>query len=147
MSNAHTVEESQLTFPNGQETRFLEMIFPEQANHYGTLFGGAALNLMGKAAFIAASRAARHAVVMASSEKVTFHSPVSVGQLAELVSRVERIGRSSMTVHVSLTAEVLTTGERQLAIEGWFVLVAVDERGRSVPVMTSQAVQRSTLDR
>jgi len=34
------------------ETRFVEMVFPEQANHYGTLFGGHALHLMGKAAFI-----------------------------------------------------------------------------------------------
>jgi len=25
------------------ETRFVEMVFPEQANHYGTLFGGHAL--------------------------------------------------------------------------------------------------------
>lgn len=29
------------------ETRFVEMVFPEQANHYGTLFGGHALSLMG----------------------------------------------------------------------------------------------------
>ena len=144
MDSAHAAEKRRLSFPDGQETRFLEMIFPEQANHYGTLFGGTALDLMGKAAFIAASRAARHAVVMASSEKVTFHSPVAVGQLAELVSRVERVGRSSMTVHVSLTAEVLATGERRLAVEGWFVMVAVDDRGRPVPVMTFQGVQHDT---
>ena len=47
------------------ETRFVEMIFPEQANHYGTLFGGNALSLMGKAAFVAATRRARTPVVMA----------------------------------------------------------------------------------
>ena len=45
------------------------MVFPDQANHYGTLFGGAALCLMGKAAFVAASRRARRAVVMAGSDK------------------------------------------------------------------------------
>uniref|UniRef100_A0A9E7ZZ15 Acyl-CoA thioesterase n=1 Tax=Bosea sp. NBC_00436 TaxID=2969620 RepID=A0A9E7ZZ15_9HYPH len=50
-------------------TRFVEMVFPEQANHYGTLFGGHALSLMGKAAFVAATRRARCAVVMATSEK------------------------------------------------------------------------------
>lgn len=38
------------------ETRMIEMIFPEQANHYGTLFGGNALALLAKAAFIAATR-------------------------------------------------------------------------------------------
>ena len=41
-----------------EETRFVEMIFPEQANHYGTLFGGHALSLLGKAAFVAATRRA-----------------------------------------------------------------------------------------
>jgi acyl-CoA hydrolase len=48
------------------------MIFPEQANHYGTLFGGHALNLMGKAAFITATRWARQNVVMAASTKSSF---------------------------------------------------------------------------
>ena len=31
------------------ESRVMEMVFPEQANHYGTLFGGEALALMDKA--------------------------------------------------------------------------------------------------
>jgi len=38
------------------ETRIVEMVFPNQANHYGTLFGGDALRLMDMAAFVAASR-------------------------------------------------------------------------------------------
>ena len=57
------------------ETRFVEMVFPEQANHYGTLFGGHALSLMGKAAFVTATRHARQSVVMATSDKSNFTSP------------------------------------------------------------------------
>ena len=72
-----------------------------QANHYGMLFGGTALSLMGKAAFIAASHHARAAVVMARSEQIAFHHPVSVGQLVELHAYVTRDGRSSMTVYPS----------------------------------------------
>jgi len=34
------------------EGRLVQMVFPEQTNHYGTLFGGEALALMDKAAFI-----------------------------------------------------------------------------------------------
>ena len=56
------------------KTRFVEMVLPEQANHYGTLFGGNALSLMGKAAFVAATRRARQSVVMATSDKIEFHS-------------------------------------------------------------------------
>ena len=43
-----------------------EIVFPDQTNHYGTLFGGEALEMMDKAAFIAASRLSRTAVVTAS---------------------------------------------------------------------------------
>ncbi|TWA68837.1 acyl-CoA hydrolase [Azospirillum brasilense] len=144
MNTIPPTAESQFPFPNGRETRCLEMIFPEQANHYGTLFGGTALSLMGKAAFITASRAARHAVVMASSERITFHTPVMVGQLVDLVGRVDTVGKRSMTVHVSLVAETLASGERRLAAEGWFVLVAVDGHGRPVPVPAFQDIQHGT---
>lgn len=121
------------------ETRFAEMVFPEQSNHYGTLFGGTALALMGKAAFIAASRCARCAVVMAASEKVEFHVPVRVGQMVELVAAVERRGNSSMTVVVDVVVETLLTGERQLAMRGRFEMVAVDAAGRPVPLRGGSA--------
>ncbi len=121
------------------ETRFVEMIFPEQSNHYGTLFGGTALSLMGKAAFVAASRHARRAVVMAASDKVDFHFPVKVGQVVELHAAVERIGRCSMTVVVDVVAETLVTGERVLAMRGRFEMVAVDAQGRPVPVAAETA--------
>lgn len=117
-----------------RETRFIEMIFPEQANHYGTLFGGNALSLVGKAAFVAATRFARCPIVMASSDKVKFHAPVKVGELAEIVARIERIGRSSMTVAVEMTSEVLLTGQRRVAVTGTFEMVAVDANGRPAAI-------------
>lgn len=51
-----------------------DVVFPDRANHYGTLFGGNALSLMGKAAFLAATRYTCCHVVMASSDKITFAS-------------------------------------------------------------------------
>ncbi len=121
------------------ETRIVEMVFPNQANHYGTLFGGDALRLMDMAAFVAASRHARKPVVTASSERIDFHVPVRQGQLAEVVGRVSRAGRTSMTVEVELWAEDLLTGMRELCTKGSFVLVAVDEHGRPVPIEASAA--------
>ncbi|MBX9910582.1 MAG: acyl-CoA thioesterase [Beijerinckiaceae bacterium] len=117
-----------------EQTRFIEMIFPEQANHYGTLFGGHALSLMGKAAFVAATRRARCAVVMATSDKVEFHEPVRVGELVELTASVSRVGRSSMTVTVDVVAEALVSGRRRLAVRGSFEMVAVDAAGRPVSI-------------
>src|SRR5437879_9445451 len=80
----------------------IEMAFPDQTNHYGTLFGGHALRLMDKAAFVAASRYARKTVVTACSERVDFQAAVRHGSLVELTARVIATGRSSMTVSVDL---------------------------------------------
>src|SRR5215475_1639446 len=121
------------------ETRIVEMVFPNQANHYGTLFGGDALRLMDMAAFVAASRHARKPVVTASSERIDFHVPVRQGQLAEVVGRVSRAGRTSITVEVELWAEDLVTGARQLSTKGSFVLVAVDADGKPVPIHSPKA--------
>ena len=54
------------------ELSMVEMVFPDHTNHYGTLFGGQALAMMDKAAFVVASRYARRAIVTASSERVDF---------------------------------------------------------------------------
>jgi acyl-CoA hydrolase len=125
-----------------EEIRFVELIFPEQANHYGTLFGGHALSLLGKAAFVAATRRARSAVVMAASEKIEFHVPVRVGELVELTARVTRVGRSSMTVAVDAVSEVLVSGSRRLAMHGSFEMVAVDETGRPVPIERASSTSK-----
>jgi acyl-CoA hydrolase len=117
-----------------EPTRFVELVFPEQANHYGTLFGGTALSLMGEAAFVAATRRARRAVVMATSDKVQFHEPVRVGELVELTARIERVGRSSMTVAAEVVAAALVSGRRRVAMRGSFEMAAVDEAGRPTPV-------------
>ena len=129
-TEVETIEAGRLT-----EARLIEMVFPEQTNHYGTLYGGQALALMDKAAFIAASRYSRRAVVTASSERVDFHVPVRQGQLVELLACVVATGRTSITVEVKLYSEDLLTGERQLATQGRFVLVAIDADGRTLPVL------------
>lgn len=117
-----------------RETRFVEVVFPELANHYGTLFGGNALNLMGKAAFVAATRHARHNVVMATSDRIEFHEPIPVGELVELIARVERAGRSSMTVSVEIVRENLLSGTRKSVVHGSFEMVAVDDNGRPISI-------------
>ncbi len=116
------------------EARFVEMVFPGLTNHYGTLFGGDALKLMGKAAFVAAARHARNNVVMAYSDKIEFHEPIPVGELVEFVACVERAGRSSMTISVELIRENLMTGQRTSVVRGSFEMVAVNDSGRPIAI-------------
>jgi acyl-CoA hydrolase len=117
-----------------REARLWEIVFPDHANHLGTLFGGQALAWMDKAAFIAATRHARRTVVTARSEQVDFHVPVRLGQLVELVARVVDSGRSSMQVEVELHTEDAQADTRELCTRGRFVMVALDDRGQPLPL-------------
>jgi acyl-CoA hydrolase len=107
-----------------------DMVFPTQTNHYGTLFGGEALKLMDKAAFITASRAVRQFIVTASIDRTDFKHPVRQGDVAEVLARVIARGRSSITVETQLFSENLITGERILCSTAQFVMVAVTAEGR-----------------
>ncbi len=110
----------------------LEVVPPGQANHYGTLYGANALQMMGKAAFVCATRYARCPVVMAKADNIEFRRPVRLGEIIDIGARVAFRGRSSMTVLVDMVADDADGAEP--AISGRFMMVAVDSDGAPVPI-------------
>jgi acyl-CoA hydrolase len=112
----------------------VEIVFPSRTSHYGGLFGGAALEMMGKAAFVTATRKSRAVMVMAASRQIDFTAPIKVGAMVELRSRVTTTGRSSITTEVELWGEDLLSGARTRSTVGEFVMVAVDAQGRPTPI-------------
>lgn len=112
----------------------VEIVLPSRTNHYGGLFGGDALDLMGKAAFITASRRARAIMVMAASRQIDFTAPIKGGDMVELRSRVTATGRTSLTVEVELWGEDLLSGARTRSTVGEFVMVAVDADDLPTPI-------------
>ncbi len=108
--------------------KLIELVFPQQTNHYGTLYGGTALALMDKTGFLAASRCARRTLVTASSQRIDFLAPARKGQIVELIGTIERVGTTSITTAVELHAEDLLTGARTLCAHGSFAFVAVDDK-------------------
>jgi acyl-CoA hydrolase len=111
------------------EARMTEIVFPDHTNHLGTLFGGQALAWMDKAAYLAAVRHAGGVVVTVCSERVEFRRPVKLGDVIDIDASIRRCGRSSITVDVALWR---TQGShRELATQGSFVMVAVDEQGKA----------------
>ncbi|MGZ3526619.1 MAG: acyl-CoA thioesterase [Vulcanimicrobiaceae bacterium] len=115
--------------------RRTEIVFPTDTNHYGTLFGGKALAMMDIVASIAALRAGRKPVVTASIDRTDFRAPVRVGEFAETIGKVVRVGRTSITVEVELWAENPVSGERRLSTVGRFVMVAVGPDGKPTPIV------------
>ena len=112
----------------------MEIVYPEDTNSQGTLFGGHALSLMDRLAFIVASRFTRLPVVTACSEKVEFRSPVKQGEMVELIATVTEVGRTSLRVRIEMHREDLLSGDRSICTTGEFVMVAVNEEGRPTTI-------------
>jgi len=121
----------------GEETRTFEIVFPNNTNNYNTLFGGHALSLMDRLAYIVSSRYARKHMVTVASEKVEFRHPVNEGDLVELVGKIIRVGRTSVTVDIDMFSENLLSGARELCTTAEFIMVAVDGDGKPTEVQNT----------
>jgi acyl-CoA hydrolase len=104
--------------------QLIDMVFPGDTNHHGTLFGGVALAHMDKVAFLAASRHGRAPFVTAASEKTDFAAPARAGDMVEVTDQMIRVGNRSLDVEVESVAEAPVTGERRLCTCERFTLVA-----------------------
>lgn len=111
-----------------------ELVLPQRANHYGTLFGPEALAMLGETAYLAATRCCGQPVVMAASRGIEFLAPIGVGTLLHLHARVVRLGRSSMSVEVRAAADAAPGTQPRELLRGSFEMVAVDAGGRPVPL-------------
>ena len=111
-----------------------ELVLPQHANHYGTLFGPEALSMLGKTAYLAAARFSRQSVVMAASRGIEFLQPIGVGSLLHFHARVVRLGRTSMTVDVRAALDAAPGTKPQDVLRASFEMVAVDAAGRPVPL-------------
>jgi acyl-CoA hydrolase len=116
--------------PNADQ-RLVELVFVDDTNHHGTLFGGHGLSLMAKAGFITATRHCRSVMVLASLDKTNFKAPIQIGEIVDLSAKVIRVGNKSLTVNVKMWGEGLLTGERNFCADSDFIMVAVDENGNS----------------
>lgn len=70
------------------ETRIFKAVFPNTTNHYDTLFGGTAMQLMDEVAFITATRFSRMRMVTVNSDRIDFNRPIPAGTIIELVGKV-----------------------------------------------------------
>ena len=117
------------------ETRIFKAVFPNTTNHYDTLFGGTAMQLMDEAAFITATRFARKRVVTVSSDKIDFKKPIPAGTIVELIGKVTYVGKTSMKVNVEIYTEHMYSYEREKAIVGDFTFVAIDDSKKPIQIL------------
>ncbi|MCB0265010.1 MAG: acyl-CoA thioesterase [Calditrichaeota bacterium] len=107
-----------------------EIVFPNDTNPHGTMFGGKVMAIMDKIAAIAAGRYAERAVVTVSTEGIIFKRPIRVGDRLNILARVVWVGTSSMVVKVDVYAETPLTYERTHCTTARFNFVALDENSK-----------------
>ena len=105
----------------------VDMVWPDQSNHHGTLFGGAALSILDRMAFIGASKVLRSSVVTASVGQMTFAAPAPAGHLVECQVTVTRRGTRSVSLLLQLLSEDLLTGQQTHCLSGEFVMVRKEQ--------------------
>jgi acyl-CoA thioesterase YciA len=120
------------------KTRVLMM--PRDTNPAGTIFGGVILSYMDQAgAEEALFHGARRVVTVAMNE-VVFLEPVFVGDLVSFYTSLVRVGRTSITVRVKVSAARRWDREEQVQVtEAEITYVNVNEEHRPVPVADTRA--------
>jgi acyl-CoA thioesterase YciA len=107
---------------------------PADTNANGDIFGGWVLSQMDVAGGIAAAEHANGRVVTIAIDAMTFIRPVKVGDVLCVYTAVNKVGRTSMKVHVEAWARRWRTHDREKVTDATFTYVAIDEDGRPRPV-------------
>ena len=116
------------------QVEMIEIVFPNDANPLGNIFGGRVMQLIDIIGSVSAMRHCRNSVVTASMDKLDFLSPAYVGEILILRASVNYVARTSMEVGVKVTAENPLTGEHRHTGSAYLTYVAIDKTGKPVPI-------------
>lgn|SRR5699024_2993023 len=116
-------------------TRVCTTVFPFLTNHHNTLFGGKAMSIMDEVGFMAATRFCRKPLVTVSTDRIDFSKAIPAGSIIEAIAKVESVGRTSIKVKVEVFLERMYEEGRELAMEGKFTYVALDDNKKPMPVL------------
>ena len=119
--------------PRG-EMALRTLAMPAVTNPNGDIFGGWLVSQMDIGAGMTAGQRAEGRVTTVAIDAMTFHRPVYVGDIVCVYTDIERIGRTSMSIHVEAWAVRHRIGEKVKVTEGKFTFVALDDEGRPRPV-------------
>jgi len=115
-------------------------LMPRDTNRHGTIFGGVILSYIDQAGAIVARLHGADRAVTIAMEKVVFHAPVQVGDVASFYGELVRIGRTSITVKV--VVEAAGSGPPVVprrVTEAELTYVNTDESGRPIPIRPAEA--------
>ncbi len=107
------------------ESRYILM--PNQANHYGTAFGGAIIAWIDMIGSMAAQKHCGKEVVTASIDSLSFKESIQIGDHVLLKACVNYAGQTSMEVGVKVLKENPYNNEQVKTTSAHLTFVALDK--------------------
>ena len=127
-----------MSLPDGSALVLRMMPSPADVNGNGDVFGGWIMAQVDIAGAVLPARIAKGRIATVAVNQFIFKQPVSIGDLLSFYAKVERIGRTSVTVHVQVYAERNPADLRVVKVtEANLTYVAIDGRGQPRPIPQS----------
>ena len=124
-----------LKLPEDRELVMRVMPMPADANGNGDIFGGWIMAQVDLAGSVLPARIAKGRIVTVAVNQFVFKQAVSVGDLLSFYAKVERIGKTSITVHVEVYAERNPANLHVVKVtEANLTYVAIDPNGQPRPI-------------
>ena len=131
----HSSVMSPLRLPDDRELVLRVMPMPADANANGDIFGGWIMAQVDLAGAVLPSRIAKGRIATVAVNEFLFKQPVSIGDLLSFYAKVERVGTSSITVHVEVYAERNPAALQVVKVtEARITYVAIDMEGKRRPI-------------
>ena len=120
--------------PADMELTLRTLAMPADANPAGDIFGGWVMSQMDLAAFVRANDVVGGRTVTVAVNEIIFKKPVKIGDTLCVYSRIEKIGRTSITLKIEAWTRRHYQDSRDKVTEAVFIMVAVDDKGEPRPV-------------
>ncbi|MEN9543852.1 MAG: thioesterase [Pseudomonadota bacterium] len=111
------------------------MPLPADVNANGDIFGGWIMAQVDLAGAVLPARIAKGRIATVAVNQFIFKQPVSLGDLLSFYAKVERVGNTSVTVHVEVYAERNPANLHVVKVtEASLTYVAIDKDGKPRPI-------------
>lgn len=128
---SHTPDAPIVPLPTDRELVMKVIPMPADCNANGDIFGGWVMAQVDLAGSVLPARYVKGRMATVAVNEFIFKQPVRVGDILSFFAKVERIGRTSITVQVEVFAERYTTqGQYVKVTEARLTYVAIDGQGR-----------------
>ena len=124
-----------LSLPGDRQLVMRVMPMPADANGNGDIFGGWIMAQVDVAGAVLPARIAKGRIATVAVNQFVFKQAVSISDLLSFYAKVERVGRTSVTVNVEVYAERNPADLHVVKVtEANLTYVAIDLNGRPRPI-------------